>query len=56
MAATLAEAGVPAIVKRIGVKEVFGESGQAGELLDKYGRRARNIVAAARELLGTRKS
>ena len=52
VAATLAEAGVPAIVKRIGVKDVFGESGQAGELLDKYGLRATNIATAARELLG----
>lgn len=51
VAAVIAEAGLPARVRRIGLKDVFGESGQAQELLDKYGLRARNIVQAARELL-----
>jgi transketolase len=51
VAATLAEAGVPAPVRRVGVKDVFGESGQAHELLDKYGLRAANIVREARALL-----
>lgn len=40
----------PCRVLRVGVRDVFGESGQAGELLDKYGLRARDIVAAARRL------
>jgi transketolase len=41
----------PCRVLRVGVKDTFGESGTAAELLDKYGLRARNIVAAAREIL-----
>jgi transketolase len=36
---------------RVGVNDVFGESGHAQELLDKYGLRARDIVAAARRIL-----
>lgn len=43
----------PCYVTRIGVQDVFGESGEANELLDKYGLRARNIYEAARELLQT---
>ena len=38
----------PRPVRRIGMQDVFGESGHAGELLDKYGLRAVDI---ARELL-----
>jgi transketolase len=41
----------PRPVRRIGMRDVFGESGQAAELLDKYGLRARDIVRAVRELL-----
>lgn len=41
----------PCSVKRIGVQDVFGESGQAQELLDKYGLRAQNIVEAAKSIL-----
>lgn len=52
VAATVAEAA-PCPVRRIGVRDVFGESGQAGELLDKYGLRAANIAAEARKILGT---
>lgn len=51
VAIALAEAGEPAIVRRVGVGDTFGESGQAGELLDKYGLRARDIVREARVLL-----
>ncbi|MBL7697785.1 MAG: transketolase family protein [Chitinophagaceae bacterium] len=43
----------PCFVKRIGVKDVFGESGEANELFDKYGLRAANIVDAAKQLLET---
>jgi len=42
---------LPIPVRRVGVKDVFGESGQAQELLDQYGLRARNIAEAAMELL-----
>lgn len=41
----------PCRILRIGVKDVFGESGQAQELLDKYGLRAANIVEAAYKIL-----
>jgi transketolase len=37
----------PIPVRRVGVRDVFGESGQAAELLDKYGLRASNVVDAA---------
>jgi transketolase len=42
---------LPRPVRRIGMRDVFGESGMAGELLDRYGLRARNIVEAAHEIL-----
>lgn len=41
----------PCSVIRVGVKDIFGESGHASELLDKYGLRARNIVEAASRIL-----
>jgi len=42
----------PRPVIRVGVQDVFGESGPAAELLDKYGLRARNIMDAAQRLVG----
>jgi transketolase len=54
VATALAESGQPAIVRRVGVQDTFGESGEAGELLDKYGLRARDIVREARTLLALR--
>lgn len=41
----------PCPVIRVGVMDVFGESGHAAELLDKYGLRAANIVEAAHKIL-----
>lgn len=41
----------PVRVIRIGMPDVFGESGQAGELLDKFGLRSKQIIAAAMKLL-----
>ena len=35
----------PRPVYRVGMQDVFGESGMAGELLDKFGLRAVNIAA-----------
>ena len=52
VAAVVAEAH-PCPVRRVGVRDVFGESGQAQELLDKYGLRAANIIAEARKILET---
>lgn len=42
---------LPRPVRRIGMRDVFGESGMAGELLDRYGLRAGNIADEARRLL-----
>jgi len=46
----------PVPVRRVGVLDVFGQSGQAQELLDLYGLRARNVVEQALKILegGTR--
>ena len=41
----------PAPVRRVGVMDVFGQSGQAPELLDLYGLRASNVVAQALRIL-----
>lgn len=50
VATCLAE-NLPRPVRRVGVRDVFGESGQAAELMDKFGLRAERILAFARELL-----
>jgi transketolase len=42
---------LPTPVRRVGVKDVFGQSGTAQELLDLYGLRARNVVEEALRLL-----
>ncbi len=41
----------PTLMKRVGVMDTFGESGDAGELLKKYGLTAANIEGAAAALL-----
>jgi transketolase len=41
----------PAPVRRVGVRDVFGQSGQAPELLDLYGLRATNVVEQALGIL-----
>jgi len=41
----------PVLVKRIGVNDVFGESGKPNDLLQKYGLTENNIIAAAKELV-----
>jgi transketolase len=41
----------PTRIRRVGVKDVFGESGMAGELLNRYGLRAANIVEEALRVL-----
>ena len=40
----------PVPMRRIGVKDRFGESGEPGELLEKFGLKAKNIIEAAEEL------
>jgi len=41
----------PTPIKRVGVMDTFGESGEAGELMKKYGLTAANIEQAASKLL-----
>ena len=41
----------PCPVRRVGMQDVFGESGQAPELFDKYGLRASNIIEEAQRIL-----
>ncbi len=41
----------PIPIEMIGIKDSFGESGNANELMDKYKLRAINIVAAAKKVL-----
>ncbi len=41
----------PTPVRRVGVNDVFGYSGPAGELLDAFGLRAANIAQAVRDLM-----
>ena len=42
----------PVPLRRIGMKDEFGESGKPDELLDAFGLNAKAIVATAKELLG----
>jgi transketolase len=45
-------AGVlPRRVHRVGMRDVFGESGQAGELLTKYGLRASDIMREIKRMM-----
>ncbi len=45
----------PTPLRRIGTRDVFGQSGEAEELLVKYGLDVDNIVAAAKEITKSRK-
>ena len=45
----------PVPVKMVGVKDTFGMSGPANELLDIFGLRAKDIVAAAKEAVRVKK-
>lgn len=47
----LAEAGTGVPFKRLGVQDVFGESGEPEELFAKYGLNAANVAATLRQLL-----
>jgi len=50
VAETLVET-VPVPMERVGIKDVFGESGQPSELLEKYGLTANNIKEAVRRAI-----
>lgn len=41
----------PAMLKRVGINDTFGESGKPDELMKKYGLTAENIIAKAKEIL-----
>jgi transketolase len=41
----------PTILKRIGVEDTFGESGDGNELLEKYGLTSKNIVSTAKKII-----
>jgi hypothetical protein len=45
----------PVPVHRIGVRDVFGESGEPAELLEKHGLTAKHIIRAAHDALRVRK-
>ena len=45
----------PVPMKIIGVKDVFGQSGEYEELLEKFGLTTKNIVTAAREIVRRKK-
>jgi transketolase len=42
---------LPVLLKRVGVRDRFGESGEPQELLDKFGLRAKNLMVYAHELM-----
>jgi transketolase len=46
---------VPILMRRIGVRDTFGESGEHEELLAKYGLTANDIVCTVQELMKVRK-
>ncbi|MBQ2734173.1 MAG: transketolase family protein [Clostridia bacterium] len=46
----------PAVMRRVGVEDVWGRSGSAGALLDMYGISAANIAAKAKEAVNAKKN
>jgi len=46
---------VPVPLMRVGIPDVFGESGKPEELLEKYGLRASNIATAVRDAIGRKR-
>jgi len=45
----------PVLMRRVGMKDCFGESGEVGELLEKYGMTRKDIMRAVKELIGVNK-
>lgn len=41
----------PVVMRRVGMRDCFGESGEAGELLRKYGMRREDIMGAVKEVM-----
>ncbi|MTI85791.1 MAG: transketolase family protein [Firmicutes bacterium] len=46
---------VPVPIMRVGIPDVFGESGKPEELLEKYGLRASNIATAVRDVINRKR-
>ena len=42
-------------MKRVGIPDVFGESGESDELMEKYGLTVENIVDAAHDVINRKK-
>jgi transketolase len=42
---------LPTPMRRVGLRDTFGESGPNDALIEKYGLSARHVAGAARELL-----
>ena len=42
---------IPVPVQRVGVQDRFGQSGEPDELMDKYGLRSTDIIAALRKVV-----
>jgi transketolase len=47
--------GAPALIKRIGIKDIFGESGSDEDLFNKYGLTSENIVKEVKEVIMRKK-
>lgn len=45
----------PVLMRRVGMKDCFGESGEAGELLEKYGMIRKDIMGVVKELIEIKK-
>ena len=52
---TVLSENIPVPMKRIGIPDVFGESGKSDELMEKYGLTPENIVKAAHEVMKGRR-
>jgi len=51
VAEVLAEAGLGTTLARVGIRDVFAESGPFEELMDKYGLGVADIIAAVKKLV-----
>jgi transketolase len=55
VAEVLAEAGVPAVLRRVGINDTFAESGPYYAQLDKYGMSVDHLLQAARAAMDGRR-
>lgn len=52
VAEILSEAGIPHRLKRVGMRDVFGETGEVTELAEKYGLNRKGILQAIKQVMG----